>query len=52
MHMVHKTHHPKGRYLLLHMAGVVYGVTGPPENFMTGMTIGYWALNEHDIGIW
>jgi hypothetical protein len=32
--------------------GTVYRVTGPPENFITAMTIGYWALNEHNVGIW
>jgi len=30
----------------------IYRVTGPPENFITAMSIGYWALNEKNIAIW
>jgi 5-methylcytosine-specific restriction endonuclease McrA len=34
------------------MTGTVYRVTGPPENFITAMITGYWALNERNVGIW
>lgn len=30
----------------------VYRVTGPPENFITAMTIGWWAVNERNVGVW
>ncbi len=30
----------------------VYRVTGPPENFITAMTIGYWAVNPSHEKLW
>lgn len=30
----------------------VWRFTGPPENWVTGLSRGYWAVNENNKGIW
>jgi hypothetical protein len=31
---------------------VIYRFTGPPENWITGIGIGKWAVNENTRGLW
>src|SRR5687767_9039653 len=30
----------------------VYRFTGPPENWITGISLGLWAVNENNKGLW
>ena len=36
----------------MNTTGKVWRITGPPENFITAITRGYWAVNEHNRKLW